>query len=252
MLKKSLFCCSNETYGDPREVGINSDSWSELARATCLCHNRRRPIRGSFVAQFQPQVIVFTFIEVEVVATADSLPPLLLLQLPLEGHAAAAQTQKTFYTVSPHIKTFHQWSSCCKGSEVPAAWQFVVADNDCFRSFLYTRRIWVTLREIYIYILIQSVVSVPLSIFILIWWTIFSSMKKGSCLFWPSIHASFFPFKCQSSPNRLFSLPIRQRILLVAAVAITIAARDHHKLQKFTILKRESYKKELIIGVKGK
>ena len=101
-----------------------------------------------------------------------------------------------------HIKTFLQWS-CCKGSEVPAAWQFVVADNDCFRSFLYTRRIWVTLRDIYIYILIQSVVSVPLSIFILIWWTIFSSMKKGSCLFWPSIHASIF-FSNASPPTGYF------------------------------------------------
>lgn len=75
--------------------------------------------------------------------------------------------------------------------------------------------------------------------------------EKGSCLFWPSIHASFFPFKCQSSPNRLFSLPIRQRIFFLA-VAITNSARDHQKLQKCPILKSESYQKELIIAVKGK
>lgn len=120
------------------------------------------------------------------------------------------------------------------------------------KLFIHKKNLSYFERDIYLYFdPIRCTVSVPLSIFILIWWTIFSSTKKGSCLFWPSIHASFFPFKCQSSPNRLFSLPIRQRIFFLA-VAITNSARDHHKLQKFPILKSESYQKELIIAVKGK
>ena len=74
--------------------------------------------------------------------------------------------------------------------------------------------------------------------------------EKGFLFVLAEYSCVHFPFKCQS-PNRLFSLPIRQRRLLVE-VAITDAARDHHKLQKFPILKRESYSKELIIAVKDK
>lgn len=136
--------CSNETYGDPREVGINSDSWSELARAACVRHHGRRPLRRPLVAHLQPQVIVYI----------QHIPR-------YQGHqgprsSSSSNRRDVFFTANLILKATQPWLKKTFSAVIMftphintkarlVVWQVVVTSRPCRWPSRQPRRAWTVL-----------------------------------------------------------------------------------------------------------
>lgn len=59
ILRRCMFvCCSNETTRNPRETRTDEDTRPQLVCPAILCHNGRRTLRRTYLADFERKALI--------------------------------------------------------------------------------------------------------------------------------------------------------------------------------------------------